>query len=770
MRRQVARVKKQTGDVMTAPLKQTRFKIGGMDCASCAAKIDTAVRRLDGVADVSVSVTGASMTVSHGGVLPEDKVLRQVARLGYGIVKAEAGTRAAAAKAHDRGHHDHDDHDHDHEGHDHEGHDHAGHDHGIEPAGQQAAGSAHLHGDAEPGQAWWRTRRAMLTLGCAAALLAAYAIGHVFPVAERWAFLAALLVGLVPIARRALMAALAGTPFSIEMLMTIAAVGAVMIGATEEAAAVVVLFLIGEMLEGVAAGRARASIQGLADLVPKTALVERAGRTVEVPAEQLGVGDIIVVRPGDRIPADGEIVEGSSDIDEAPVTGESTPKRKGVAETVFAGTISTDGVLKVRVTAAASDNTIARVVRLVEEAQEAKAPTERFVDRFSRYYTPAVLVVGALVALLPPLLIGGDWNEWIYKGLAILLIGCPCALVISTPAAIAAGLATGARRGLLMKGGSVLEGFSKITAVAFDKTGTLTQGKPVVTDVVAYGRDERDALALAASLEQGSSHPLAVAILGKAEAEKVKVTPALAAKAISGKGVEGTVGGVAVFLGSGQAAEERAEMTEAQRLAIESLNGQGKTVSVLVADGMIAGLIAMRDEPRPDAAAGISALKGEGIRAVMLTGDNRRTAEAIAASLGIEARAELLPQDKQRIVGELQREGLKVAKVGDGINDAPALAAADIGIAMGGGTDVALETADAAILHGRVTDVWRMISLSRSVMANIRQNITVALGLKAVFLVTTIAGITGLWPAILADTGATVLVTANAMRLLRWRG
>lgn len=757
MRRCVAR--EQTGDVMTAPLKQTRFKIGGMDCASCAAKIDTAVRRLDGVADVSVSVTGASMTVSHGGRLNDDKVLRQVARLGYGIVKAQARADGPATKSHDHA-------DHDHEGHGHEGHDHAGHDHGD----GEATTPSHLHSDAEPGQAWWRTRRAALTLACAVALVAAYGIGHLYPAAERWVFLAALLVGLVPIARRALMAALAGTPFSIEMLMTIAAVGAVMIGATEEAAAVVVLFLIGELLEGVAAGRARASIQGLTDLVPKTALVERGGGTVEVPAEQLGVGDVIVVRPGDRIPADGEITEGSSDIDEAPVTGESTPKRKSVGEPVFAGTINSDGVLKVRVTAAASDNTIARVVRLVEEAQEAKAPTERFIDRFSRYYTPGVLVVGALVALLPPLVAGGDWSEWIYKGLAILLIGCPCALVISTPAAIAAGLATGARRGLLMKGGAVLEGFRRITAVAFDKTGTLTAGKPVVTDIVAYGRDERSLQALAAALEQGSSHPLAVAILDRAKADKAPVPPALSAKAISGKGVEGSVGGVAVFLGSGSAAGERAKMTQARRLAVDSLNGQGKTVSVLVADGVVAGLIAMRDEPRPDAAAGITALKAEGIRTVMLTGDNRRTAEAIAASLGIEARAELLPRDKQRIVGELQREGLKVAKVGDGINDAPALAAADIGIAMGGGTDVALETADAAILHGRVMDVARMVRLSRAVMANIGQNITVALGLKAVFLVTTILGITGLWPAIMADTGATVLVTANAMRLLRWRG
>lgn len=739
-----------TASLGQAGFRQTRFKIGGMDCASCAAKIDTAVRRLDGVADVSVSVTGASMIVSHGEQLNDDKVLRQVAGLGYGIVKAEARNNQRplpAANAHDHA---------------------AAHNH--DPGEQSIKEIFHLDSHAGQGRAWWRSRRAALTLACATALLAAYGIGHLFPVAERWVFLAALLVGLVPIVRRALMAALAGTPFSIETLMTIAAAGAVTVNAIEEAATVVVLFLIGELLEGVAAGRARASIQGLADLVPKTALVERGEGTIEVPADDLAVGDVVIARPGDRIPADGEIVEGSSDIDEAPVTGESTPKRKGIAEAVFAGTICTDGVLKVRVTAAASDNTIARVVRLVEEAQEAKAPTERFIDRFSRYYTPGVLAAGALVALLPPLLTGGDWSEWTYKGLAILLIGCPCALVISTPAAIAAGLAAGARRGLLMKGGAVLEGFRRITAVAFDKTGTLTAGKPVVTDIVTYGRDERTVLALAAALEQGSSHPLAVAILDRAKAGKAPVPPALAARAISGKGIEGSVGGVAVFLGSGPAAGERAGMTEAQRLAIDSLNGQGKTVSVLVANGAVAALIAMRDEPRPDAAAGIAALRAEGIRAVMLTGDNRRTAEAIAASLGIEARAELLPQDKQRIVGELQREGLKVAKIGDGINDAPALAAADIGIAMGGGTDVALETADAAILHGRVMDVARMVKLSRAVMANIGQNITVALGLKAMFLVTTIAGITGLWPAILADTGATVLVTANAMRLLRWRG
>ncbi|MBU2399286.1 MAG: heavy metal translocating P-type ATPase, partial [Alphaproteobacteria bacterium] len=401
-------------------------------------------------------------------------------------------------------------------------------------------------------------------------------------------------------------------------------------------------------------------------------------------------------------------------------------------------------------------------------AQESKSPTERFIDRFSKIYTPGVLVFAALVAVTPPLLFGGTWSEWIYKGLAVLLIGCPCALVISTPAAIAAGLSAGARRGLLMKGGAVLETLGKITAIAFDKTGTLTAGKPVVTDVVAGTRDASALLTLAAALETGSSHPLALAILARAEADEITAPPASATQAIAGEGVEGEVGGERIFLGSPQAAARRAPISPAQDAAIAALNAEGKTVSVLVAAGGVAGFLAMRDEARPDAVQGLADLKARGIRTVMLTGDNRRTAEAVAAGLGIEPRAELLPQDKLVIVKALQAEGLVVAKVGDGINDAPALAQADVGIAMGGGTDVALETADAAVLRGRVRDIPDMIALSRGVMGNIRQNITIALGLKAVFLVTTVIGVTGLWPAILADTGATVLVTANAMRLLRW--
>jgi len=427
-------------------------------------------------------------------------------------------------------------------------------------------------------------------------------------------------------------------------------------------------------------------------------------------------------------------------------------------------------VLRVRVTAAAADNTIARVVRLVEEAQESKAPTERFIDRFSSYYTPVVVAVAALVAVVPPLLLGQSWGAWVYKGLAVLLIGCPCALVISTPAAIAAALSAGARRGLLIKGGAVLESLGTVQVIALDKTGTLTEGKPQVTDVVPLGRKEGDVLSLAAALETGSSHPLALAIQARAETAGVPVPPAADAGAIGGEGVVGRVGGLDVFLGSPAAAGKRAPLRAEERKLIEEMNDAGKSVSVLLVDGELAGIIAMRDEPRADARAGIEALRAAGVEPVMLTGDNRRTAEAVGASLGLPVRAELLPEDKQRIVRELQAGGRKVAKVGDGINDAPGLAAADVGIAMGGGTDVALETAGAAVLHGRVMDLARMVDLSRCTMSNIRQNIVIALGLKAVFLVTTIVGLTGLWPAILADTGATVLVTANAMRLLAWKG
>ncbi|MBI3700550.1 MAG: cadmium-translocating P-type ATPase [Afipia sp.] len=716
----------------TAMLAKVRLRVEGMDCTSCALKIENALQRMPGVSDVIVSVSAGTVTVVTDD--NEDLIRNQIAKLGYRVTSSELFENASYRATN-----------------------------GGPSAEPQLKNIKPAEGD----QHWWRTRKGMLTIASGLALATAFIIGKVAPATEHWAFLLALLVGLIPIGRRAVAAARAGTPTSIEMLMSIAAVGAVIIGATEEAATVVFLFLIGELLEGVAASRARASIQDLTKLVPKTARLEENGQVREVQADTLSVGATIQVRPGDRIPADGTIISGESSIDEAPVTGESTPVRKGRDENLFAGTVNGDGLLRVRVTAAAADNTIARVVRLVEEAQESKAPTERFIDRFSRYYTPGVVIVAALVAIVPPLLFGGTWNGWIYKGLAVLLIGCPCALVISTPAAIAASLSAGARRGLLLKGGAVLEQIGKVTLACFDKTGTLTAGKPQVTDIIGFGRSDADVLRFAAALETGSSHPLAIAIVAKAAERKILLPPTSDANAMGGVGVRAMVEGQEVFVGSPKAAGERVTISSEQAAQISALNHEGKTVSMVVIAHELAGAIAMRDELRPDAKAGVKALNDMGIKTVMLTGDHHRTANALGQQLQMEVQSELLPEDKQEIVTKYQQAGWSVAKIGDGINDAPALAAADVGIAMGGGTDVALETADAAVLHGRVADVAAMVELSKRTMINIRQNIAVALGLKAVFLVTTVVGLTGLWPAILADTGATVLVTMNALRLLR---
>ena len=745
---------------MTDTALKTRFKVDGMDCAACAARVEGAVARIDGVEDVSVSVMTGSMLVHHGEATDLTALESVVSRLGYGI---SADRREGVADVHEdhacdccghdaagHDHHDHDNREQDHLTHDES--DHADHDH-----------AGHVHAEVEG--AWWKSGAGQQAIGVGIGIVAAYALGRIVPEAERWLFLAVMLVGLAPIALRALRLVRVGELFSIESLMTIAAVGAVFLDAGEEAAAVVFFFLVGELLEGLAARRARSSIRALAGLVPETAQLVTGGATREVAASALAVGNEVLVRPGDRVPCDGVVVAGTSSIDESMVTGESVPVTRGEGASVYAGTINGDGVLTLRVTAPASDNTIARIVRLVTEAQETRAPVERFINRFAKYYTPAVVAVGAAVALLPPL-VDGDWGGWVYKGLAILLIGCPCALVISTPAAIAASLAAGARTGLLIKGGSVLERLRDVTAVAFDKTGTLTEGMPKVTDVETFGTDRDTVLRLSASLEASSSHPLAKAMVGAAAG--VVLLPVENGKAVPGKGVTGRVEGRDLFFGSAEAAVERTTLSAEVLAAAERHGAEGKTICLLLVDGAVIGLVALRDAPRPDAMAAVADLRRRGITTVMLTGDNPRAAAAIGRELGIDdVRAGLLPADKQDAIKTLQDKGLIVAKIGDGINDAPALASADVGIAMGGGTDVALEAADAALLYGRVGDIAAMIDLSRRTMANIRQNITIALGLKVFFLVTTVLGITGLWPAILADTGATVLVTANALRLLR---
>ena len=710
------------------PRAALRYRVEGMDCPSCASKIETAVGRVAGAEDIRVNYGTQILAFNlDEAATPRTAVEEQVRKLGYGIAPVEAPRVVA---------------------------------------GEPGTVGSEVRSPVR--QPWWKGAKAQLAAVLSGLTAAGFIVSLVVPALDHWTYLPAALLGLAFFGRKAIAAARAGSPFSIEMLMSIATVGAIAISATSEAAVVVFLFTVGELLEGVAAGRARAGIEALGALVPRTALRIEDGAAREVPAATLKVGDLVLVRPGDRVSADGEVAEGESEVDESPVTGESAPVSKAEGAPVFAGSINASGALQVRVTKPTSDNTIARIIRLVEEAQEAKAPTARFIERFSSVYTPIAAAVAALVAVAPPLLLGADWDTWIYRGLALLLVACPCALVLSTPAAIASGLAVGTRRGLLVKGGGALETIGRIRTVAFDKTGTLTEGRPRVTDVLAMTGSERTMLGLAATVENGSSHPLGRAILEWAAAEGIPLRPAKDSRTIPGKAVEAVVSGKRVAVGSPSYATVQAPLPSEAEQTVTEWENQGKTVVVVSVDGTPNGLIAVRDEPRPDAAAGIRALDDLGVRAVMLTGDNPRTGRAIAAALGLDVQAGLLPEDKLREIGTLKAQA-PVAMVGDGINDAPALAAASVGVAMGGGTDVALETADAAILNNRVADVAALVGLSRATMSNVRQNVAVALGLKAVFLVTTVAGVTGLWPAVLADTGATVLVTLNALRLLGYR-
>lgn len=703
----------------TRPLK---MHVEGMDCGACAIKIENALKRLPGVSDINVNYGTETLALNLDADRSSRKVIEEKIRgLGY----------TPQPLAGDEGH------------------------------------VADMPGrDDRP---WWQTRKGRLVAIDAALLAVAFGIASVAPNLSFSAYLAAASLGLVPIARRALVGVMSGTPFSIETLMSVAAAGAIAIGAAEEAAVVIFLFAVGELLENVAARRARAGIKTLIGLVPRVAQVEQAGQVREVPVEKLRIGDVVAVRPGDRMPSDGEVIEGTSEVDEAPVTGESVPVAKTVGSAVYAGSINGNGLLRVRITKTAADNTITRIIQLVEEAQASKAPTARFIDQFAAYYTPAAMAAAALIIVAPPLLFGADWGTWVYRGLATLLIACPCALVISTPAAIASGLAAGARRGLLIKGGAALETLGIITTVAFDKTGTLTVGKPQVTDVIATEGTGHDVLANAAAVEQGSSHPLGLAIVAAAQVRGIVIAQSFGgATAVPGKAVIARLRDGFISVGSPRYAAALNLLPESLDSQVQRLEAEGKTVVIVAAKDRALGLIALRDEPRPDAAAGIARLKALGLRALMLTGDNRRTGEAIARGMGLEARAELLPDAKLQAIAELKANG-PVAMVGDGINDAPALAASSVGIAMGGGTDVALETADAALLRNRVTGVAELVELARATLSNIWQNIGIALGLKAVFLVTTLLGISSLWMAILADTGATVLVTANALRLLRFR-
>ncbi|WOI98823.1 Zn(II)/Cd(II)/Pb(II) translocating P-type ATPase ZntA [Citrobacter koseri] len=686
-------------------IEGTRYtwKVAGMDCAACARKVENAVRQVGGVNQVQVLFATEKLVVDANADIRQH-VERAVQKAGYTLRDEQATAEARESRL--------------------------------------------------------QENLPLITLIIMMAISwGLEQFNHPF---GQLAFIATTLVGLYPIARQALRLMKTGSWFAIETLMSVAAIGALFIGATAEAAMVLLLFLIGERLEGWAASRARKGVSALMALKPETATRLRDGVREEVAINTLQPGDIIEVAAGGRLPADGRLVSGFASFDESALTGESIPVERSTGEKVPAGATSVDRLVTLEVLSEPGASAIDRILKLIEEAEERRAPIERFIDRFSRIYTPVIMAVALLVTLVPPLLFAASWQEWIYKGLTLLLIGCPCALVISTPAAITSGLAAAARRGALIKGGAALEQLGRVTQVAFDKTGTLTVGKPRVTAIhPASGIGEAELLALAAAVEQGATHPLAQAIVREAQTRELTIPPALEQRALVGSGIEAQVNGERILICA--AGKRPAEAFAGQ---ISELESAGQTVVLVLRNDDVIGVLALQDTLRDDARAAIGELNQLGVKGVILTGDNPRAAAAIAGELGLTFKAGLLPEDKVRAVTALNQHA-PLAMVGDGINDAPAMKAAAIGIAMGSGTDVALETADAALTHNRLRGLVQMIQLARATHANIRQNIAIALGLKGIFLITTLLGITGLWLAVLADTGATVLVTANALRLLR---
>lgn len=696
-----------------APAEGSRrhsWQVSGMDCPSCARKLETAVGRLNGVNQARVLFATERLVVDAIPALSPLDIMAAVSAAGFTLNEETSATTPAAT-------------------------------------------------------GWLRSNLPLISLTTLMAL--ATLIGQTAPTQGEWLFILATLWGLWPVARKAWQLARSGTPFAIETLMSVAAVGALYLGETAEAAMVLLLFMLGEKLEAYAAGRARAGVSALMALVPERAVRVRGELREEVEAGELMPGDVIEVAPGARLPADAELLDALAAFDESALTGESLPVERRSGEKVAAGSLCVDRVIRLRVISEPGHNAIDRILQLIEEAESQRAPIERFIDRFSRWYTPAMMLVALAVILIPPLAMGADWQTWIYRGLALLLIGCPCALVISTPAAVTSALAAATRQGALIKGGAALERLASVELIAFDKTGTLTLGKPAVTDLIGLDDTQpiEQLLAMAAAIEQGSHHPLAQAIV--AHAQGLRVTPATAReiRALPGMGVEGEIDGQSWSL---LAPAHQGGLAKGAVAQIQTLEQGGKTVIVLAQAGIPRALLALQDRLRPDARAALVELQALGIDGVMLTGDNPRAAAAIAAELNLDYRAGLLPADKVEAVANLGNQKA-IAMVGDGINDAPAMRRARIGIAMGSGTDVALETADAALTTSQLHGLPAMIRLSRAALANIRQNIALALGLKAIFLVTSLLGLTGLWLAVLADTGATALVTANALRLLRKR-
>ncbi|HEV8635152.1 MAG TPA: cation-translocating P-type ATPase [Chloroflexota bacterium] len=730
-------------------LHHETIPVGGMDCADCARSIERGVAGLPGVSLARVNFATGQLVVEYEAERTDrSHIVGRVRELGY-----EAGAEPAAAEA-------------------------------LATPNFVAGVRAFLR----------RNPRLIATALCGLFLAAAFLLdligaGQPFVAA---AALGTIVVGGYHVARAGWQALRLSRTLDMNALMSLAVLGAAAIGDWLEAGTVVFLFALGNALEAFTVDRARGAIRQLMALAPREARVRREGAEITLPVEAVRVDDVVRVRPGERVPVDGVVLAGASSLDQAPITGESVPVDKAPGDQVFAGSVNGPGYLEVRATRPYQETTIARIIRLVEETQVGRAPTQRLVDRFSARYTPTVIAVAIALATVPTLLFGQPFGDWFYRALVLLVIACPCALVISTPVAIVAAITRAARDGVLIKGGAALEALGGVHVFAVDKTGTLTTGRPEVVDVIPADQalSPRQLLALAAAVEARSEHPLARAIVRHAQHEAADVPAAIVFQAFPGRGARArvvpTIAGAAgpaalaapalprwVSVGSPRWLEaERIDLAPV-RAALADHEAAGRTVLVVAVDGRAAGLIALADRPRPGARAALETLRRRGVeRVVLLTGDNRRTAATLAAELGLdEVRAELLPEDKVQAVRELLAQGKPVAMLGDGVNDAPALAAATVGIAMGAaGTAVALETADVALMADDLERAPHALGLARAAMATIRQNVAVSILTKALFLVLGATGLAGLWLAVLADTGTSLLVTLNGMRLLRWRG
>ena len=703
-------------DASLDDLERTVVLVEGMDCASCAATVEKRVRALPGMHRAVVNFAAGRLDAEHDPDLSLEEIEQAVEGAGYRVGRTEEVERTP----------------------------------------------------------FWRTPRALLTLASALLFAVGLALGLLGApeVTRVGTYAVAIVVGGLPIFRAAL-AGLRARHLDMNVLMSAATVGAVGIGEWAEAASVVVLFAAGNALQVYAIDRTRGAVRALVRLAPDEVLVRRGNAQVVVPAGDVGVGETVIFRPGERLAVDGEVVEGSSAVDEAPVTGESVPVEKGPGDAVYSGTLNGSGGLLVRATKRAGDSTLQRIARLVEEAQAKKAPAEQFVDRFSRVYTPVVVAVAVALAVVPPLL-GAGFGEWFYRALALLIIACPCALVISTPVTVVSGIGAASRRGILVKGGAALEAAGRLKALAFDKTGTLTEGRPILSRVAPLdGRDGREALSLAAALERRSEHPLAHAILAAGAERAANGEGPLRSvadfRSVAGRGAEGLVGGKRYLIGSPRLFAERGIPLGGAEEALGDVEREGETPVVLGDEGGPLAVFGLADSLRPDAKATVEALREAGVeQLVMLTGDAEAPARRVAEELGVGYRARLLPEQKIEAVRDLVGKTGSAGMVGDGVNDAPALAASSVGFAMGAaGTDVALETADVALMQDDLPKLAEAVRLSRAAERIIKQNVLVSILIKGLFVLLAPFGLVALWLAVLADMGTSIAVTLNGLRLFR---